>query len=364
MFDHKLSNGMKIAIDVSPLTSGNFLQHRVRGTGFYLRNLRENLLKFHSKNEYEFFDRSKKNHVEADVIHYPYFEPYFLTLPSNIKKNIVVTVHDLTPLVFKENFPSGIKGKIKWKIQKRSLQKCDGIITDSISSKKDIAKYAEIEESKIHVVYLAAADYFKPLVNTSTLRSVKVKYKLPEKFVLYVGDVTWNKNLPGLIRAINRTDFNLVIVGEAFVKGDFDRSNPWNQDLALAQELALPNKKIIALGYVSDRDLAQIYNMATVFVMPSLYEGFGLPVLEAMQSGCPVITSQRGSIPEIGGEAAYYVDPLSADSIVEGIKEVYMDEKIRKKLSQAGLKQAEKFSWKKTVDDTFKVYETVFATNK
>lgn len=354
---------MKIAIDVSPLNSGNFLQHRVRGTGFYLRNLRENLLKFHSENEYEFFDRSKKNYVEADVIHYPYFEPYFLTLPSNIKKNIVVTVHDLTPLVFKENFPSGIKGKIKWKIQKRSLEKSDAIITDSLSSKKDIMRFLDYNSNKIHVVYLAAASYFKPQPKIKATEVIK-KFNLPDKFILYVGDVTWNKNLPRLIEAINKTDYHLVIVGEAFKSKNYDKTNPWNKDLEVAQKLAEKNKRVIPIGFVENEDLVSLYNAAILFVIPSLYEGFGLPVLEAMQSGCPVVTSQRGSLPEVAGEAAYYVDPISADSVIEGIKKVYVDEEIRKKLSHAGLKQAEKFSWKKTVDDTFKVYETVFATNK
>src|SRR3990167_1319467 len=113
---------MKIAIDMSPLKSGHYLQHRVRGTGFYLQNLQASLEKYYPENKYVYFNRGDSLEGDIDVVHYPYFEPFFLTLPLFSKNKTVVTVHDLTPFVFKKNFPVGIKGKIKWQIQKFSLK--------------------------------------------------------------------------------------------------------------------------------------------------------------------------------------------------------------------------------------------------
>lgn len=349
---------MRVAIDISPLTSGNFLQHRVRGTGFYLRNLKESLLKYYPDNEYEFFNRVEKIKTNPDVIHYPYFEPYFLTLPPNISTTNVVTVHDLTPLVFKNEFPAGVKGVIKWQIQRRRLRRAGAIITDSNSSKKDINKFSGIDNSKIYVVYLAADSHFKQ-ISEEKKREIIKKFNLPKDFVLYVGDATWNKNLPGLIEAVKKTGLHLVIAGAAFVNETFDQSNAWNKDLAKSQSLAKQNKRIISTGFVDNEDLIALYNTAKIFVMPSFYEGFGLPVLEAMQSGCPVITTKRGSLQEVAGQAAYFVDPNDIASIEKGIKEVMGDSNLRQKLGELGLEQANKFTWKKTANETLEVYKSI-----
>jgi glycosyltransferase involved in cell wall biosynthesis len=350
---------MNIAIDISPLTTGHFLQHRVRGTGFYLTNLQQSLLKYCPKDEFVFIKRGAKIPESIELLHIPYFEPFFITLPLGKKIPTVVTVHDLTPLVFPDKFPSGLKGNIKWQIQKNSLKNCDFIITDSYSSKKDIHKFTGIPADKIEVVYLAAADHFKVIKDREKLQKVKKKFDLLDKFLLYVGDATWNKNLPNLIKAVSQTDHNLVIAGSAFVNKDFDRLNPWNKDLHEAQVLAEANKRIKALGFVEDSDLVSLYNSATAFIMPSFYEGFGLPVLEAMASGCPVITSRLGSLEEVADNAAYFVDPYSTDSIKGGIEKVMKDEALRKALSQKGLAQSHKFSWKKCAKETNEIYRKV-----
>jgi glycosyltransferase involved in cell wall biosynthesis len=348
---------MTIALDISPLTSGHFLQHRVRGTGFYLTNLRDSLEKYFPKNTYYYIKRGEAIPTEANLLHIPYFEPFFITLPLRRKIPTVVTVHDLTPLVFPDKFPRGLKGSVKWHTQKMTLKNSDLIITDSFSSKKDIHKYSGISNERIQVVYLAAAEHFKKLKIKDEILKVRKKYNLSEKFLLYVGDATWNKNLPGLIKAVNKTNYCFVIVGSAFVNKDYDRSNPWNRDLYEAQVLAESNKNIRSLGFVADDDLVKLYNMATCMIMPSFYEGFGLPVLEAMNSGCPVITSKEGSLSEVADQAAYFVDPYSVDSITKGIKEVMENENLRHALSEKGLMQARRFSWKKTAEETTKVYE-------
>src|SRR3989338_682568 len=154
---------MKIAVDVSPLSKSYNLLHKVRGTGFYIENLKRSLLSYFPENEYIFFVRGENIPKDVDLVHYPYFEPFFLTLPLKKTHKTVVTVHDLTPLVFKDKFPSGIKGGVRWAVQKRLLQMADAVITDSISSKKDIEKFTKISPSKIHVVYLAADEKFKKL---------------------------------------------------------------------------------------------------------------------------------------------------------------------------------------------------------
>ena len=349
---------MKIAIDETPIREGGILSHRVRGTGFYIENLKSSLLKYFPDNKYIFFTRGEKLPRNIDLVHYPYFEPFFLTLPLFKQHKSIVTVHDLIPLVFKKYFPAGIRGNIKWQIQKLALKLADAIVTDSESSKRDIVKYTNITPSKIHVVYLAAGEKFKKYqISNIKYQIFKNKYNLPEKFVLYVGDVTWNKNLPRVIGAIKKINVPLVMVGKALSNKDFDRKNPWNQDLLRVQKMAENDGGIFRLGFVPIEDLVVLYNIATVFVMPSLYEGFGLPILEAMNSGCPVVTTKEGSISEVAGDAAYFIDAYDANDIANGIGEVFFNEKLQNEFSQKGLVQAKKFSWKKAAEETMRVYE-------
>lgn len=349
---------MKIGLDISPLETGNFLAHRVRGTGFYIQNLKNSLLKFYPENQYVFFSKNQKIPGDLDVIHYPYFEPFFLTLPFKKQARTIVTVHDLTPLVFPRNFPRGVKGKLKWEIQKRILKRADAIIADSECSKKDIIKYADIDAEKVNIVYLAAGEEFKKIESSMfNVQSFRKKYNLPEKFVLYVGDVTWNKNLPRLLEVIKKINVPLVMVGNALTDKNYDKSNPWNQDLLKIQKMAEENKNISFLGFVPTDDLVMLYNNATLFVMPSIYEGFGLPVLEAMNCGCPVVTTRGGSLPEVAGKAAVYVDAYSIESISKGIEILFNNAKMQKDFSKKGIAQGKKFSWRKTAEETIKAYE-------
>src|SRR5690349_8730421 len=154
---------MRIGLDTSPLTGDHALQHRVRGVGFYTEHLKNALINFFPENTYVFTPHS--NTARIDVLHIPYFEPFFFTLPFFKKYPTVVTIHDLTPIVFPKNFPSGMKGTVKWNIQKRLLHNVDAIIADSESSKKDIIKFIPIQPKKVHVVYLASGNQFKQVAN-------------------------------------------------------------------------------------------------------------------------------------------------------------------------------------------------------
>ena len=353
---------MNIAFDISPLQSGHFLQHRVRGTGFYTENLKRSFLKYFPEHHYTFFAREEMLPQNIDVVHYPYFEPFFLTIPFQKKYRSVVTVHDLTPLVFPGYFPPGIKGNLKWQIQKMSLKRMDAIITDSESSKKDIIHFTGISEKKVHTVYLAAGEQFKKVQSSKfKAQNLREKYHLPEGFALYVGDITWNKNLPRLIQAIKKTDIPLILVGKAIREKNFDITNLWNQDRVKIQKLIEQDKgrQIHCIGFVPDEDLVLLYNMATVFVMPSLYEGFGLPILEAMQCGCPVVTTKEGSLAEVGGNAPFYVDGYASDNIASGIQKIFSNKTLQQELSEKGLARAKEFSWEKTAKETMEVYNAI-----
>jgi len=346
---------MKIAIDVSPLQTG----HKVRGVGFYLEHLRKALLDYHPENEYTFFTRGEKLPDNIDVVHFPYFEPFFLALPIYNRFKTVVTVHDLTPIVFPKAFPRGLKGELKWQMQRRALKNANAIVTDSDSSKKDIIKFVKVNPDNISVVYLAAGEEFRVLDKGLWSKEIRKKYNLPNKFCLYVGDVTWNKNVPRIINACKLTNVPLVLVGKALAATDFDRNNPWNKDLLEVNLLTEGQKNILKLGFIDTKDLISIYNFATVFVMPSLYEGFGLPILEAMACGCPVITSREGSLKEVAGNAAFYVDAYNETDIAEGIKKLFKNKQLQNEFKQKGLEQVKKFSWEKTALETIRTYEKV-----
>lgn len=350
---------MKIAIDITPI-QGTEQGHKVRGVGFYLEHLKISLLKYFPEHQYIFFTQSGELSNDVDVVHYPYFDPFFFTLPLSKKFKTVVTVHDLTPLVFPQHFPAGIKGKLRWQIQKYKLRNVSAIITDSHTSQKDIIKLAGVPESHVDVAYLAAGETYRKLKKQDIpLEKLKEKYHLPDNFILYVGDVTWNKNLPRFITAVKQLQLPLVMVGKILVEKSFDKAHPWNKDLVEVQKLVEGDPNIVRLGFVPSEDLVYLYNMAKVFVFPSVYEGFGLPIVEAMQCGCPVVTTHGGSLSEVAGDAAIYVDGYDVQNMANGIQEVYTDEKLQKDLVEKGLVQSQKFSWKKTVEETMRVYRKV-----
>lgn len=344
---------MKVAIDVSPL----YGQSGSRGLGMYTKNLLELLKKEDRVEILEFV--GKKIPKSADLIHYPYFPLFFISLPVFSQKKFVVTVHDLTPLVFPKAYPPGVKGKINFFIQKNLLLGAKRIIADSENSKKDIVKFIDYPKEKIDVVYLAPANNVRKIVDKTVLSKIIKKYGLPEKFVLYVGDVNYNKNLSRLVMACRLAKIPLVVAGKQAVQADFDKANIENKPLIEFLKLAKNNKDVLRLGFVEKDELSGLYSLASVYCQPSLYEGFGLQILEAMVCGCPVVTSDVSSLPEVAGEAALMVDPYNVDAIAEGIKMVVKDKRLFDKMVALGLKQAGKFSWKKTAAETIKTYEKV-----
>ncbi len=348
---------MRIVVDIGPIDSNSTSGHKVRGVGKYIKILRDNLQKFDETNTYIFSSNPSKERG-IDLIHYPYFDPFFITLPLIKRTKSLVTVHDVIPLSHAKQFPVGIKGNIKWKLNKALLKQVNGIITDSFASKDQIHKITGISEKKIYPVHLAVDHEFKRLEKGAWENKIRKKYSLPEVFVLYVGDVTWNKNLPNIVVSAKKTNIPLVIVGKALSELNFDVKNPWNSDRKIVLDQTLNNPLFIKLGFVPTDELVEIYNLAQALLMPSFDEGFGLPVLEAMKSGCPVITSDRGSLAEVAGDAAIYVDPDDPESISKAIGLILVSKSLKNELVDKGFEQAKHFSIEKMMKDTITVYNT------
>lgn len=347
---------MKVALDISPLSTG----HKFRGIGQYTQSLVEALGNLDKKDlEVVLVKNSRKRPKDCDLIHYPYFDFFFNTLPLFKKTKTIVTVHDTIPLIFPHVYPPGIKGSLRFMLQKFSLSAAAAIITDSNSSKEDIKNYLGIEEDKIHVVYLSQKKIFRKLKDKSSLSKIKKKYSLAERFVLYVGDIGYNKNVLSLVKACKLNKIALVIVGKQAAEKNFDRDNIENKPLLKLIERYGRDRDVRRLGFVDDGDLVGLYNLAEVYCQPSYYEGFGLPVLEAMACGCPVVASNRGSLPEVCAGAGLMVDPESIEDIARGIRLIIEDGDLRKKLIEKGLKRAACFSWQKTALNTYEVYKKV-----
>lgn len=350
---------MKVAINIKPLKT----LHKGRGIGYYTTHLVESLKKDESLDILEFTDLNQIKDV--DLIHYPWFDFYFHSLPLKRPTKTIVTIHDVIPLIFPEHYPPGLRGKINSYLQKLALRSVKGIITDSYTSKKDICKYLKINEDLIYPIRLAVDRNFRVLPSSKLLQ-VKRKFNLVDQFLLYVGDANWVKNLPFLIENFSKLlkrekfkDLSLVMVGGVFLKKVDNIDHPELESIKevnqLIKGMGLENR-IIRPGRLDGEDLAAFYNLATLYIQPSFYEGFGLPVLEALSCGTPVVCSNRGSLKEVGGAAAVYFDPEDTSQFLNLTSEILINKSLRNKLSNLAIKQAAKFSWEKVLEETKDVY--------
>ena len=349
----------KIAIDTLPLVSG----HAARGTGVYTKRLIESLekeIKKHkniSLDKFVFKENTEKL-TNYDLLHYPYFDIFYrtLTCPSSVKT--VVTVHDVTPLLYPKYYPPGIKGKINFYIQKKALSSVDAVITISETSKKDIVRFLDIPKEKIFPIYEAPNFIFKKQ-SDNFVSKVKKKYGLPEKFILYIGDVNWNKNIIRLVQAAKKLNVTLVIVGKAATNKDYDKTHIENQPLRELQEKYGNDMQIMRLGYVEDNELNAIWQLASIYCFPSLYEGFGLSALEAMSAGVALVCSKTQALVEVVGDAAVYFDPASTEDIADKLNEVLSNKELQNKLKEKGRKRVQEFSWQKAATQTLSIYKKV-----
>ena len=281
-------------------------------------------------------------------------------LPVRAQKRLV-TIHDVFHLVYFNEL--NLKQKIYAKLMMNAAVKLsDRIVTVSEFSKSELIKYTKVDKDKIEVVYNGVnKNRFREYEDKSRLQEVKRRLNLPERFILYVGNVKPHKNLKRLLEAFEKLiesalkDCYLVVVGkkEGFIIGDEIVFKRIESDIKLKE-------KVIFTGYVGDEeDLSVIYNLASLFIFPSLYEGFGLPPLEALSCGCPTVVSNIASLPEVCCDAAYYVDPYSIESIAEGMYKALTDETLRQSLIQKGLERAKLFSWERSAKEHIKIFEDV-----
>lgn len=353
---------MKIKIDSTPLMGG----HAVRGIGEYTRLLCEALKNTQSVTLVE--DGS------FDVLHYTYFDLFFHTLPDNFSKPVVITIHDVIPLLYPKHYKPGIRGKLNLKKQINSLKKVKFVITDSETSKKDIIRFLDVPEDKIVPIYLAFDPIYKKVKDKEKLKVIKEKYNLPDKFVLYVGDINYNKNIELLTRACIKNKTDLVIVGKsagninhaiANFKGKGIRdvvrslSGQTHPELVHYQSLAklFESKHVSTLGFVENADLVGIYNLASIYCQPSLYEGFGLPPLQALACDVPVVASRTQTLVEVLEKGAIYFKPSDIDDLINKIESLLNDQSLRESTIKEGSKRLKNFSWEKTAQETIKVYK-------
>jgi glycosyltransferase involved in cell wall biosynthesis len=343
---------MKIVIDTSLLTS----EHKTRGIGRYTRQLVDSLRALGT--EHKIVLTSKVDLVKnPDIVHYPNFDLFRKSLPWFPPAPVeVITIHDLTPLRMKDFFRPGIRSGLALWIQSILVRRMKAVITDSEHSKSDIIEFLSIPPDKITVIPLGVDNEFK-LTSAGKIKSVKLKYSLPDRYWLYVGDVNPNKNLPVLLKVVAKLKINLVIVSRAFEKELLPEIINLRK---IIMNLGINNLVKVLPSVQMDPvdDLAAIYSGAFGYIQPSLYEGFGLPILEAMACGAPVVSSNASSLPEVTGDAALLVKPTET-GLTEGIKNMFSNGVLRSKLIQKGLVRAKKFDWRKTASLTLKVYETV-----
>ncbi len=364
---------MKIGIDASRIA-----KIEKSGTENYTYNLIKALARIDKKNYYtlyfnqppEFFELNEENfsskiiparrfwtqlRLASEIALHP---PDILFVPAHtipiLRKpgvKTVVTVHDLGAefLAAYHKFPDRLY--LTWSTA-FVANYASRIIAVSSSTKSDLERQYKVSSERVSVVPEGVDLSFFKKATTDEVVQVKKKYGLKRPFFLFVGTIQPRKNLAKLIEALAKSEvgFDLVVAGKA----------GWlYEDIFASPSKFGIEEKVKFLGYVETADLPALYSSASAFVFPSLYEGFGLPVLEALACECPVVTSSVSSLPEIAGEAALLVDPNSLEEIKKGLQRISKDEKLRLSLVVKGLKRAQKFTWDRTAQGTLQVLEAV-----
>ena len=288
----------------------------------------------------------------VELLHCPYFSaPYFLPAST------VVTVHDVIPLVMPE-YRQRAPSRMYTSLVAFTVRRANAIITVSDYSKRDIMRAMNIPEERIHVIGNAVDESYRPITDTRLIDAVRERYGIGPKYILYFGGFDMRKNVDRVLQAYAslppaiRAEYQLVIAGRLHLLGHplYPDPRPRVRQLGL-------DDRVVVTGTIREQDKAPLYSAATVYLFPSLYEGFGIPVLEAMACGAAVITSNLSALPEVAGDAAYYVDPYDVDAIRTAIEELLDSPAQRDELRERALERARHFSWTRVAQQTLEVYK-------
>jgi glycosyltransferase involved in cell wall biosynthesis len=284
-----------------------------------------------------------------------FHSPDFTLPPVRHSTRTVVTVHDLSFLRMPECFEPSLLAYLVANVP-RAVARADWILADSESTRQDLIALLGAPSDRVSVIYPGVEPRFRPITDADTLQRVRTRYSLPERFVLSLGTVQPRKNYVGLMRAfahLSEPHLTLVIAG----------GRGWLSDgiYRAAEELGL-NARVHFLGFVDDTDLPALYSMAALFALPSLYEGFGIPLLEAMACGTPVIAADNSSLPEAVGDAGILVSAHDTDALAEAIQQLLEDTEQRQRLKQRGLARVRHFTWQGAAEKLLSTYRHVGAS--
>ncbi|MBU7025213.1 MAG: glycosyltransferase family 4 protein [Theionarchaea archaeon] len=323
-----------------------------------------NPVSFLRRRIHDFFYYMKiRNFLEElgiDVLHFPDLgRPAPSLCAAALPMKIVVTNHGMAQLSLPAKLCYGrtvsmqqiieLKEFLEWRLV--FTRRCEALITVSESEKRILCKKGSFPEEKVHVIYHGVSQDFSPQPMTR-IENVLRKYGIERPYVLHTSAYQPKKNTERVVKAFDNldTDHTLVIVGP-------EQANQKTEDVK-------KKEKIIMVGFVDRKDLISLYSGAEAFVFPSLHESFGMPILEAMGCGCPVVTSHEFSMPEVAGDAAVLVNPYSVDDITSGLKKVLTDLALREELREKGLKRVQEFSWERSAKEHWSIYEEVFNGRK
>jgi len=296
--------------------------------------------------DYIFLPRELNKH-KLDIVIFPKN-----VVPFFIKTKSIVVIHDLAYFMPELNAYPFIDTIYMKVMIKSSLKRANMVVSVSSNTKNDIIKLIGTNETKIKVIHEAADSKYKIITDELQLNKIKRKYKLNDQFIFYSGSLSPRKNMIRFLTAFSmikdKIPHKLVLTGG---KSHNDRN--------VHELINQINDSVIKIGHIPDEDMPFIYNLADLFVYPSLYEGFGLPPLEAMACGCPVVSSNSSSLPEVVGDAAIMINPYNVDEIADGMYKILTNENLRNNMIKKGLNRTQKLSWEKSAQSILELVEEV-----
>lgn len=358
------------------------------GVGHYTKRLLSAIMALHPEWSYHLYSNRPLGQLDEGLRGAKEFDNYFpasrwlwmqLVLPGIIHRDrpdlchftnslapvrqsrpYILTIHDASLFLYRHYHPWSRIAAMRLLLP-TVARRASAIIAPTRLARRDLLETLDLPPERVHVVYEAAPEWFHRVEDAAQLDALRAKYRLPEEFTLFVGTLEPRKNLERLIRAValahrRGRPIPLVLVGPSGWHLDGRHGRPGLH--ALVRELGL-EPHVHYLGYVPTADLPGLLTLATVFAFPSLYEGFGLPAVEAMACGAPVLTSRDTAMDEVCGDAAHLVDPYSLEGIADGLEQLFSDPALRQCLSQRALQQAQLYSWERAAAETVAIYRQV-----